>query len=121
MSVRKWRESLAEGIRSTRQKGGKKFEVQKRVSDLLVKELQAHGKCYRDGPHAFYHDHETGETIEIDGGDRYQLLLSTFDVYPADEMYAYVTSALYFHARKQGHKRTYTCCRISTRRRTRYT
>jgi hypothetical protein len=94
-----WRTGVALNIITHRQSGINGFQIQVAVSKLLVKELTAHGQFYQDGPQAFYRDAETGETIEIDGSDRFNLMLARFAIFPADPIYKYVTSALYFHAR----------------------
>jgi hypothetical protein len=94
-----WRAKLAASTITARQGNIQGFQAQKAVSDLLIKELGKHGQFYRDGPRAFYQDRDTGEVVEIDGGDRFQMMMARLAIYPADPIYKYVTSALYFHAR----------------------
>jgi len=81
----------------------KGFQISRRASEEIIKDLQTRGKFFREGELGYYLDLQTRKLIDIgqsalDLGD----LLSKYGLNPTEKVFKYVVAEMFLHAINKG-------------------
>jgi len=88
---------------SSGQDGMKRFDVHRRVAEIIVADLEARGRFYNDGStgYVFLNDDKLLVPIERDSADL-DLVLSRYGLLSVEEVHRYAMVALRLHALEHG-------------------
>jgi len=96
-------DSVATEIFGIRMAGGKQFEINKRVAQVIINDLRTRGKFYHDGQETYFFIEVEKKLVKIDPDETdFNILIAKYGINRSEQIYKYVIEELRIEAFDRG-------------------